>query len=177
MEVKVIFKDDKIEENIDKETLAEVKLIKGADGVSPSASVEQLEDGAKIIVKDGKGTTEAILSNGPQGPEGPQGPKGEQGLQGIQGIQGPKGEQGLKGDTGIQGQQGEKGDKGDKGEKGDTGKQGPQGLQGEKGQKGDKGDTGEQGPKGDSYVITETDYNAIADIVLSKIPDGDKEEY
>ena len=46
-----------------------------------------------------------------------------------------------------------------KGDKGDTG------AQGEKGEKGDKGD------KGDDYVITETDKNDIANLVLANFVD------
>lgn len=134
---------------------------------------------------------------GDPGETGPQGPKGDTGEQGAQGIQGPKGDTGAKGEkgdtgeTGAAGPQGPKGDKGDKGdtgetgpkgdtgEKGDTGAQGPQGIQGEtgatgpQGPKGDKGDTGAAGAKGDKgdpgddYVITSSDYDAIAAIVYS----------
>ena len=46
-----------------------------------------------------------------------------------------------------------------------------------KGDKGDKGDTGEVGPKGDSYIITESDYNAIAEIVKNSYTDGDEVSY
>lgn len=46
-----------------------------------------------------------------------------------------------------------------------------------KGDKGDKGDTGEVGPKGDSYVITESDYNTIAEIVKNSYTDGDEVSY
>jgi len=69
---------------------------------------------------------------------GPQGPQGEIGPQGIQGEVGPQGE------TGPQGIQGE------------------QGVQGIQGEKGEQGIQGEIGPKGDSYIITEQDYEAIA---------------
>lgn len=67
-----------------------------------------------------------------------------------------------------------------KGDKGDTGVQGPQGIQGiqgEAGPKGDKGDKGEQGEKGDTYILTDSDKNDIADIVLSLIPNGDEVSY
>ena len=69
----------------------------GADGVSPSAKVEQTETGAVITVSDSSGTTTATITNGA---------KGETGAQGPQGI---KGDPGAKGDTGA------KGDKGDPG--------------------------------------------------------------
>ena len=58
---------------------------------------------------------------------------------------------GAKGDTGETGPQGPKGDTGA------TGPQGPQGIQ------------GEQGPQGDDYVITQQDYETIADIVETDI--------
>lgn len=80
--------------------------------------------------------------DGEQGPIGPQGPQGLTGPQGIQGIQGPKGNDGAKGD------------KGDVGPQGLTGPQGPQGI---------------KGADGKDYVITESDYNAIAEITKSKV--------
>ena len=63
-------------------------------------------------------------------------------LSGAQGIQGPQGIQGVKGDIGA------------------TGPTGPQGIQGPVGPKGDKGD------KGDAAVvnvISQADYDALAD--------------
>ena len=48
-----------------------------------------------------------------------------------------------------------------------------QGPQGEQGEKGDKGDTGARGPQGSSYVLTETDKQAIIDAVLAQIGSGD----
>ena len=84
---------------------------------------------------------------GAKGDPGPKGDKGDTGATGPQGVQGPKGE---KGDQGIQGIRGPKGDKGD------TGEQGIQGVQGDKGDKGDNGD---------DYVITEQDYQNIANRV------------
>lgn len=67
---------------------------------------------------------------------------------------------------------GDKGDKGDRGEQGIQGIKGDTGSKGDKGNKGDKGDQGIQGPKGEDgndYVITSADYNAIADVVLTKL--------
>lgn len=55
-----------------------------------------------------------------------------------------------------------------KGEKGDTGEQGPKGDIGEQGP---QGETGPQGPPGDSYIITETDIQKIADIVKTQYLD------
>lgn len=48
---------------------------------------------------------------------------------------------------------------------------GPQGIQGEKGADGDKGDPG------DTYTITAADYDAIADVVLTKIPSAEGVSY
>lgn len=55
-----------------------------------------------------------------------------------------------------------------KGEKGDTGEQGPKGDIGETGP---PGETGPQGPPGDSYTITESDIQEIADIVKTQYLD------
>ncbi len=111
------------------------------------------------------------------------GEKGDKGDKGDQGIQGIQGERGLQGEQGIQGIQGEKGAKGDKGDKGDTGATGQQGIQGvqgpkgDKGEKGEKGDTGIQGPAGNDYILTNTDEQVIADIVLNELVDGDGRSY
>lgn len=83
-------------------------------------------------------------------------------------IVGPAGAQGPKGDSGTQGPQGERG---------------PQGLQGEQGPKGDKGDPGPegpqgaQGPAGPTYTITETDYEAIAAIAITKLTNAEEVKY
>lgn len=63
---------------------------------------------------------------------------------------------------------GEKGDPGDPGEKGDPGNDGAPGIPGIKGDKGDKGDP---------YVLTEDDYQQIADLVFSKLPNADEGVY
>ena len=133
----------------------------GADGFSPSASVEQTDTGAVITITDKDGTTTATITNGKDGQPGE---KGEPGVQG---------EKGEKGDPGAQGA------KGDKGEKGDTGAVGPQG---EKGDKGDKGDPGVQGVSGtngtdgqdgaDGYAIyrsSETTHPELGSDVISDL--------
>ena len=77
----------------------------------------------------------------------------------LEGAQGPKGEKGTKGD---------KGDAGEKGDKGDTGAAGATGPQGEAGA---AGATGPQGPKGDpgnDYVLTASDKQEIAGIVIDE---------
>lgn len=83
---------------------------------------------------------------------------------------GPKGDVGPQGEIGPAGPQGKIGPKGDIGPKGEKGDIGPQG---EVGPKGDKGDIGPKGAKGDSYTITDSDYQAIAEKVSvpSKISD------
>ena len=148
-------------------TMEEARVI-GA--VSPTATVERLENGARLTVTDINGTTTALVNDGAQGPKGD---KGDTGAQGPKGDTGETGAQGQKGDTGAQGPKGDKGDTGSQGPKGDTGEQGVQGIQGPKGDKGDKGDTGEQGiqgPKGDTgsdYVLTAQDKTDIAAEVQS----------
>lgn len=138
----------------------------GQDGYSPTATVTKSGDTATITIKDKNGETTASVSDGKDGADGATGPQGPQGPQGDRGPTGPQGEQGPKGDTGDtgpqgpQGIQGEKGDKGDTGATGATGPQGPQGIQGPQ---------GEQGPAGDDYVITQSDYAAIATQVESDI--------
>lgn len=110
------------------------------EAVSPVVSLARAENGTLLIIKDAKGTHEAIIPDGEQGPQGetgPQGQKGDTGERGPQGIQGEKGETGAKGD---------KGDKGDKGEKGD------------------------KGDKGDAYVITQENINEIGTRVAASQP-------
>ena len=80
--------------------------------ISPSAKVEESEDGATITIRDKDGETMVVLHNGRDGATGP---KGDTGERGPQGIQGPQGERGLTGETGPQGP------------KGDTGATGPAG--------------------------------------------------
>lgn len=167
----------------------------GIDGFSPVITETPTANGYTITIVTKDGTNTVSLVNGADGAKGDKGDKGEQGIQGPQGEAGPKGDKGDPGEQGIQGIQGPKGDtgetgaagpKGDKGDTGETGPQGPKGDTGETGPQGPKGDTGEQGPKGDTgetgatgpqgpkgdkgdngddYVITSTDYSAIAAIV------------
>lgn len=119
--------------------------------ISPSAKVEESEDGATITIRDKDGETVVVLHNGKDGKDGAdgtQGPKGDTGERGPQGIQGPQGERGLTGETGPQGPKGDTGEQGIRGEKGETGEQGPKGdngADGKNGQNGEKGDTGQRG--------------------------------
>ena len=123
---------------------------------------------------------------GAQGPKGDTGPQGAKGDKGDPGIQGPKGEpgdtgpQGERGPQGLQGIQGPKGDTGIQGPQGPKGDQGEQGIQGPKGDKGDpgpQGPQGAQGPAGPTYTITETDYEAIAAIAITKLTNAEEVKY
>ena len=58
----------------------------GADGYSPTASVEQSTDGAKITITDKSGTTEAVVKNGQDGANGRDGVDGQPGKDGTDGI-------------------------------------------------------------------------------------------
>lgn len=59
---------------------------KGSDGVSPTATVTQTDDGAKISVTDATGTTTATLTNGKDGTPGAKGDKGDKGDTGATGA-------------------------------------------------------------------------------------------
>ena len=120
--------------------------VAGADGVSPTARVEQTGDNqATIYVTDANGTTSAVLTGeaGPQGPQGLQGPAGPNGDPGERGPIGPEGPVGPQGPIGEQGPQGIQGPEGPVGPKGDPG---PAGSPGAPGPKGDPGDPGPAGP-------------------------------
>lgn len=56
--------------------------------ISPSAKVEESEDGATITIKDKDGETVVVLHNGKDGADGAQGPKGDTGERGPQGPPG-----------------------------------------------------------------------------------------
>lgn len=60
----------------------------GADGYSPTASVEQSTDGAKITITDKIGTTEARVLNGKDGRDGTDGAPGRDGVDGQPGKDG-----------------------------------------------------------------------------------------
>ena len=100
----------------------------GADGYSPTASVEQIADGAKITITDKSGTTEAVVKNGKDGENGRDGVDGQPGKDGTDGITptiGANGNWYLGGtDTGkpSRGADGATGATGATGEKGTDGK-------------------------------------------------------
>lgn len=138
---------------------------------------------AGIVEFDSLTPEQIEMLKGPKGDTGPQGAKGDKGDPGIQGPQGEPGETGPQGPKGDQGEQGPTGPKGDAGSQGPQGERGPQGLQGEQGAKGDKGDPGPkgeqgaQGPAGPTYTITETDYEAIAAIAITKLTNAEEVKY
>lgn len=72
----------------------------GSDGISPSVTIEQTDDGAVITIVDATGSTTATLKNGEPGKDGvdgepgPAGKDGEPGKDGEQGPMGPQGETG-----------------------------------------------------------------------------------
>ena len=138
---------------------------------------------AGIVEFDSLTPEQIEMLKGPKGDTGPQGAKGDKGDPGIQGPQGETGKTGPQGPKGDQGEQGIQGPKGDAGSQGPQGERGPQGLQGEQGAKGDKGDPGPegpqgaQGPAGPTYTITETDYEAIAAIAITKLTNAEEVKY
>lgn len=67
----------------------------GADGYSPTASVEQSTDGAKITITDKSGTTEAAVKNGKDGANGRDGTDGAPGRDGVDGQPGKDGTDGI----------------------------------------------------------------------------------
>ena len=73
----------------------------GADGYSPTASVEQSTDGAKITITDKSGTTEAQVLNGKDGQNGADGQPGRDGTDGAPGRDGVDGQPGKDGTDGI----------------------------------------------------------------------------
>lgn len=74
---------------------AEQGIIRGVDGVSPIAKVEQLPNGAEISITDIDGTTTATVHNGLNGRDGAPGPRG------LPGPAGPAGRDGTNGQDGF----------------------------------------------------------------------------
>lgn len=146
---------------------------------SPQVATEDIEGGHRLTVTYDD-AEEGIISKsfnvmdgekgeqGNTGPAGPQGPQGAKGDTGETGAQGPKGETGPAGSAGPKGDTGATGPQGPQGPKGDTGETGPQGLQ---------GPVGPQGPKGDTYTLTASDKDDIAQIVLGELPTWTGGEY
>lgn len=70
------------------ELTRETSVIRGVDGISPVAYVEQTSTGATITVTDAEGTTTANILNGERGEQGPRGLQGERGETGATGADG-----------------------------------------------------------------------------------------
>lgn len=111
----------------------------GADGYSPTASVEQSTDGAKITITDKSGTTEAVVKNGKDGANGRDGADGQPGRDGVDGQPGKDGTDGITPTIGDNGNwflgatdtgKPSRGATGDTGPTGATGAQGPAGTDG-----------------------------------------------
>lgn len=111
----------------------------GADGYSPTASVEQSTDGAKITITDKSGTTEAVVKNGKDGANGRDGADGQPGRDGVDGQPGKDGTDGITPTIGDNGNwflgatdtgKPSRGATGDTGQTGATGAQGPAGTNG-----------------------------------------------
>ena len=66
---------------------------------------------------------------------------------------------------------------GPQGPQGPAGPQGPQGIQGEIGPQGPQGEQGPAGQNGADYILTDTDKNNIAQLVITLLPDGEGVSY
>lgn len=101
----------------------------GADGYSPTASVEQSTDGAKITITDKSGTTEVQVLNGKDGQNGADGQPGRDGVNGQPGKDGTDGITPTIGDNGnwfLGATDTGKPSRGATGDTGPTGKDAPQ---------------------------------------------------
>lgn len=136
----------------------------GQDGFSPIATVEPIQDGAKITITDKDGTTTTNVYNGTDGTDGADGQAATVTVgtttTGAAGTNASVVNSGTSSaavfDFVIP-----RGDKGDKGDKGDTGSQGPQGVQGE------QGPQGIQGPKGETGATGQDGYSPTANVTQS----------
>ena len=79
---------------------SELEIIRGVDGISPRATVEQTAQGAVISITDLNGTTTANVLNGK---DGEQGIPGNPGPRGADGQPGPAGKDGADGKDGKDG--------------------------------------------------------------------------
>lgn len=174
----------------------------GEDGISPTVTVEPIEDGYKVTITDRDGAHEFELHNGQKGadgtmtfedltPEQKASLKGDPGEPGKDGAQGPEGPQGEPGKDGAQGEPGKDGispvvdliPKEDGSgvtlmiTDGTEETKQYEILNGKDGAQGPEGPAGPAGADGSNYVITEADYSAIADVVLSKMTNAEEVAY
>lgn len=132
----------------------------GADGYSPTASVEQSADGAKITITDKRGTTEAVVKNGKDGANGRDGADGQPGRDGTDGAPGRDGVDGQPGKDGKDGITPTIGDNGNWYLGGtDTGKP-SRGADGATGEKGTDGKSAYQYAQDGGYTGTEAEFAA-----------------
>lgn len=149
----------------------------GADGYSPTASVEQSTDGAKITITDKSGTTEAVVKNGKDGANGRDGADGQPGRDGTDGLPGRDGVDGQPGKDGKDGITPTIGDNGnwflgatDTG-KPSRGADGATGATGATGEKGADGKSAYQYAKEGGYTGTEAEFAAkLAEEMPDKLP-------
>lgn len=104
---------------------------------------DSLEGAGALKGQDGRSAYQVAVDNGFSGTE-------QEWLNSLQGDQGPAGRDGIDGKDGAPGR---------------DGAPGKDGINGKDGAPGPEGKQGEVGPKGDSYIITETDYAEIANLV------------
>jgi hypothetical protein len=177
---------------------------KGESGDNGTTFTPQVSEAGVISWTNdgGKQNPEPVSIKGPAGETGPTGPTGETGPAGPKGDTGETGPAGPKGDTGPAGPTGETGPQGPAGQNGqdgsdgvtftpsvsaagviswtnDGGKTNPQSvnIKGPQGETGPAGPTGPQGPAGADYVLTASDKQDIADLVVAEIGSADSTQY
>lgn len=156
----------------------------GEDGFSPEIIVEEVEGGYQFTIthKDTEPTV-IILYHGEKGKDGKDGQNGKDGKDGLDGKDGKDGQDGFS--PTIEAEAVESGYQMtitnkdaeptvivlQHGERGKDGKDGQNGADGKDGQ------NGKDGENGKDYVITDADYQAIAEYVLTIMEDGDTLKY
>ncbi len=166
-------------------------MFDGDDGVSPVITATRIGTGTRVTITDAYGDKRFDILNGKDGAPGPQGEPGRDGVDGIPGAPGKDGvsptvttettDEGTivtitdsTGDHTFTLLHGADGKDGSDGQPGADGKDGVDGLPGKDGEPGPQG---EPGKDGSDYILTEEDKDAIAELVIAKIPDGDEVAY
>ncbi len=75
MKIKFVFKDEVVEQDIEQDTLIQIKLLKGepgANGSSPTITTTQTQSGYDITIIDINGTRTISIENGRDGAKGEQ---------------------------------------------------------------------------------------------------------